>query len=80
MKLTISAVAVSLVALTPALAADDHTMMAPQDVKWGPGPASLPKGAESVVLMGDPSKEGMFVLRLKLPKGFASRHTPILSE
>jgi hypothetical protein len=72
MKLMISAVSLALMAaFTPASAADDHTMLTPQDVKWGPGPASLPKGAESAVLMGDPTKEGMFALRLKFPKGFA---------
>jgi quercetin dioxygenase-like cupin family protein len=36
----------------------------------GAGPAALPPGAESVVLYGDPSKEGLFALRLKLPEGY----------
>jgi quercetin dioxygenase-like cupin family protein len=30
----------------------------------------LPPGAEAAVLYGDPSKEGLFVLRLKLPKSY----------
>ena len=56
---------------TPALSTDEHTIMTPQDVKWGPGPASIPPGSEAAVLYGDPSKEGLFALRLKMPKGYA---------
>ena len=39
-------------------------------IKWAPGPASIPAGAEAAVLYGDPSKEGLFALRLKLPKDY----------
>lgn len=39
-------------------------------VKWGPAPPSLPPGAQAAVLLGHPSKEGPFVLRLKFPAGF----------
>jgi quercetin dioxygenase-like cupin family protein len=63
--------ALTLAVLSPAAqAADDHRILTPQDVKWSPGPASIPKGAEAVVLYGDPSKEGMFAMRLKVPKGY----------
>jgi len=54
-----------------ASAEDAHTVIAPNEVKWGPGPKALPPGAEAVVLFGDPSKEGLFALRLKLPAGYA---------
>src|ERR1700704_2859650 len=40
------------------------------DLKWGPAPLTLPKGAEITVLSGDPSKDGPFVLRLKMPSGY----------
>jgi quercetin dioxygenase-like cupin family protein len=40
------------------------------DVKWGPAPPVLPKGAQMAVLAGDPSKTGMFVVRLKFPAGY----------
>lgn len=54
-----------------ALAADPHqSVVAPKDIKWAPGPASIPKGAEAAVLFGDPSKEGPFAMRLKMPKGY----------
>ncbi len=59
-----------LVFAVPAIGADTHNIFKPQDVQWQPGPASLPKGAEAAVLYGDPSKEGVFAMRLKLPKGY----------
>jgi quercetin dioxygenase-like cupin family protein len=47
-----------------------HTIVGPNEVKWSPGPPSIPPGAQAAVLYGDPGKEGLFVLRLKLPKGY----------
>jgi quercetin dioxygenase-like cupin family protein len=47
-----------------------HTIMTPAEVAWKAGPPSLQPGAQAAVLYGDPSKEGLFVMRLKLPKGF----------
>ena len=54
-----------------ASAEDAHTVIAPDDVKWGPAPKVLPAGAEAAVLFGDPTKEGLFALRLKFPAGYA---------
>ena len=48
-----------------------HTIVPPQEIKWGPAPAVLPPGAEAAILFGDPSKEGLFALRLKLPAGYS---------
>ncbi len=42
----------------------------PADIQWKDGPASLPKGAQIAVLEGDPAKEGMFVMRVRVPDGF----------
>ena len=39
-------------------------------MQWKEGPASLPKGAEMMVLEGDPTLPGPFTLRFKFPKGF----------
>jgi hypothetical protein len=51
--------------------ADDHqTSVFSGDLKWGPAPPALPKGAEITVLSGDPSKDGPYVLRLKMPSGY----------
>ena len=59
-----------LLANTAALAQDNHTMVQPDQVKWAAAPAALPKGAEIAVLYGDPGKEGLFAMRLKLPDGY----------
>ena len=48
----------------------EHKIVQSQDIKWEPGPAALPAGAQRAVLLGDPSKEGLYVLWLKVPKGY----------
>lgn len=40
------------------------------ELQWKDGPPSLPAGAKFAVLEGDPSKEGLFTLRLQLPNGY----------
>jgi quercetin dioxygenase-like cupin family protein len=76
MKAALSVLACGLVGLAaqpsavPATAADGHVVMKPGDVRWGPAPPSLPRGAEAAAVYGDPSKDGLFALRLKLPKGY----------
>jgi quercetin dioxygenase-like cupin family protein len=57
-------------ATATAQTADGHKIISAQDIKWGPGPAALPRGAEFAVLYGDPSKEEMFAMRAKMPKGY----------
>src|SRR5215510_12570628 len=78
----IAAVAVAGVASTaPADTMEGHTIVQPQEIKWGPAPAALPPGAEAAVLFGDPSKEGLFVLRLKFPAGYhVAPHTHPVDE
>jgi quercetin dioxygenase-like cupin family protein len=69
---TATAIAVLLAApaAAPAGTMDAHKVVAPQEIEWGPAPAVLPPGAQAAVLFGDPSKEGLFALRLKLPAGY----------
>jgi hypothetical protein len=73
LKLTLSLVAagatLTALAATPQ-PAPKHVVLAPSEVTWGPGPASLPPGAQAALLYGDLAKEGPFALRLKLPKGY----------
>lgn len=45
-------------------------LYSPANIQWKDGPASLPKGAKIAVLEGDPAKEGMFVMRVRVPDGF----------
>ena len=53
-----------------ASAQDGHKMFSPEEIKWASAPPSIPPGAEAVVLYGDPSKDEMFAMRLKFPKGY----------
>ena len=50
--------------------AKDHGLIAPNDVLWGPAPASLPAGAQAALLEGDPAKPGPFTLRIRMPDGY----------
>ena len=51
-------------------AEQSHTMLTPNDLKWGPVPPALPSGAQIAVLSGDPSKAEPFTIRLKAPDGY----------
>ena len=66
------AAAAMLFASAPRLHASEvhHTVVRGDTITWGPAPPSLPPGAQGAVLLGNPGKEGPFVLRLKLPAGF----------
>ena len=66
--------AVVLIGFAPRVVAqDEHKIVMPDDIAWSAGPPSLPAGAEAAVLYGDPTAEGLFALRLKLP---ADYHIP----
>lgn len=54
-----------------AQASNGHTIVGASDIKWSSAPPSIPAGAQAAVLYGNPGKEGLFALRLKLPKGYA---------
>jgi hypothetical protein len=45
----------------------------PGNIRWTAGPASLRPGAQAAVLEGDPTREGVFTMRLRLPPGFEVR-------
>jgi quercetin dioxygenase-like cupin family protein len=51
-------------------ASDDHHATVQSDaLKWV-APAAYAKGAQIAVVKGDPSKEGVYVVRLKVPAGY----------
>ncbi len=54
----------------PTAAAPNMALHTPAEIKWKDGPPSLPPGAKFAILEGDPSKEGMFVMRVRVPDGF----------
>jgi hypothetical protein len=57
-------------AFDTAKAMEEIELFPADKIKWTKGPASLPKGAMIAVLEGDPTKEGPFVFRVKLPDGY----------
>ena len=69
---TFAAVAFSvcLLSAAPGRAEHPHTVLAPTEIKWGPAPPAMRPGAEAAVLFGDPSKAGLFAMRIKFPKGY----------
>ena len=44
--------------------------VAPGEIKWTDGPAALPKGAKAAVLYGDPAKQGLFIMRVRVPANY----------
>ena len=59
-----------LVGASGALADDMKMPVNASQLKWAPSPDFLPAGAQLVVLSGDPSKDGPYVVRLKMPAGY----------
>lgn len=62
-------------------------VVSPDAMTWGPAPAVLPAGAKLAVLEGDPSKPGLFTMRLWMPAGYripphyhaADEHVTVIS-
>lgn len=48
-------------------AAGEHKVKGPSDIEWVDAPPVLIKGAKMAVLFGDPSKPGLYILRMKFP-------------
>jgi len=51
-------------------AADIAALFPPAAIHWKQGPTALRPGAQMVVLEGDPTRAGVFTMRLRLPDGF----------
>jgi hypothetical protein len=61
-----------LTAASVAIRADHpHAGQNLKDAKWSPAPPLLPKGAEIVVLDGDPTKPVPYAIRLRFPAHYA---------
>ena len=52
-----------------AIAQDHHVTVQADGLKWS-APAVYAPGAQIAVIKGDPSKDGLYVVRLKVPAGF----------
>ena len=83
MKSAIALATVLVVAIPIGLAAQDmrkssgandmgtrHTITMPDAVKWGPPPPFMPPGSQIAVMLGDPAKKGLFIIRGRMPDGY----------
>jgi Domain of unknown function (DUF4437) len=61
---------VCAVPLGAAFAQDMRPPINADEVKWGPAPPNIPAGAQIAVLAGDPSSDGPYVVRLKMPANY----------
>jgi quercetin dioxygenase-like cupin family protein len=84
MRIAIAAGAMILSASAGVLAQSPgmNVFTSPDELKWAPAPPSLPKGAELVVLFGDPAKDGPFVVRLRMPANYRvpAHHHPTTED
>jgi quercetin dioxygenase-like cupin family protein len=67
-----ASVAFASVLAVSSLAVAQH-MSAPlnaTDMKWEAAPNVFPRGAQLAVVSGDPFKDGLYVVRMKLPSGY----------
>jgi len=55
---------------TESATTEQHAVFNPDDLKWGEVPPGLPPGAKMAVLAGDPTKKGLFTVRLQAPAGY----------
>jgi hypothetical protein len=61
----------TLAGIAGAPAMDMHKIIKPDAIQWGPAPPQLPKGAQIAVVSGDPSKKGLYIIRARMPDGYA---------
>lgn len=75
-RITLAVLAVAAVACAPATTTTNASatavtpVMLPLGVQWAAAPPSLPPGARAAVIDGDPTKEGLFTMRLWLPNDY----------
>jgi len=50
--------------------ATQHKIVSPAELTWGDVPPGLPPGAKMAVLDGDPTKPGLFTVRMQSPDGY----------
>jgi len=61
---------VAVMMVGSAIAQDGHVLTTAKDLKWGDPPPVFEKGATMALVSGDPSKEGLYCVRLKMPAGY----------
>lgn len=69
--LTLAAgLALSAAASSQQSAPSTHRIIPAADIAWRQAPATLPAGAQSALLYGNPTGDGLFAMRLKVRKGY----------
>ena len=69
LSLTLSA-AMAAAQGAPSQGTQHAVVVLPDQLTWGPGPASLPAGAKVAVIEGNPAEAGPFTMRLSLPNRY----------
>src|SRR5437773_2555369 len=64
------AILFALAVLMGTTALAGNTPVNADGLNWGPAPPVFPKGAQIAVVSGDPFKDGLYVVRLKLPANY----------
>ncbi|MEX0661520.1 MAG: cupin domain-containing protein [Balneolaceae bacterium] len=73
---TFGPAAISQAQSTADMGSDHHLLFKSGEIEWQDAPPSLERGARVAVLEGNPSEEGVFTMRIKMPDGFyISSHT-----
>ena len=67
-RIPLTVLLILVVGVMPGLAQQSHVLVTPDTLKWV-DPPTFP-GAKLAVVQGDPSKEGLFVYRVKLPANY----------
>ena len=62
-------VAGTFLAMATAAVAEGGALNA-NGLRWGEVPPVFPKGAQLAVVSGDPGKDGLYVVRLRMPPGY----------
>jgi quercetin dioxygenase-like cupin family protein len=70
MRKLVLALGLLVVGIATAFAQEMRMPINADDLKWGPAPKVFPAGAEIAVISGDPSKDGFYVIRLKMPAAY----------
>ena len=70
MQTSILSLLLLLVGAFGAIADDMKMPVNASQLEWVPAPNFVPEGAQIAVLSGDPSKDGLYVIRLKIPGGY----------
>jgi hypothetical protein len=68
-KLALGILALSLTASVGL--AEKMTVATPDAIKWGPAPPVFARGMQFAVISGDPDGSGPYVVREKMPAGYA---------